>query len=111
MVDAKKWSAAFAQMNALASNLPMWPGEDDVAFFHDIVNRMEEASGEDYSAFRIAQSRIRQVMVSKTPSMTGGPDDCSYATRVDSGYFRAQVQGLKNLFPDPPKYRSLVFCL
>ena len=59
MIDDKRFSVAWARFDALRRNIPPWLKTEQVAEYHSIVDGLQEASGEDLSAFRIPDDQIK----------------------------------------------------
>ena len=59
MRDHGKWNIAIARLAQFIANLPQSPNEVHVSKFHDIVQLLQEASGQNLSRFRIAPDRIQ----------------------------------------------------
>jgi len=60
MFDEKKWSIACIKFKAYYGNVPPWIKTAEVAYYHELVSALEEASGEDLSHFKIPAERVRR---------------------------------------------------
>jgi hypothetical protein len=116
MFNAQKWRIAMSRFNGYYAHPPSWPKEKDVEDYHSHVAALEEASGEDLSLFRIPADRLeRRVVGGRRAAYGGGPGSTIYAKdkSIDSDYFQAQLDGLKNYLltiehrPSSPNYEDL----
>jgi hypothetical protein len=97
--DAKKWKIAVSQLAGFMQHIPTSIDEDDVEQFHGIVKLLEEASGEDFSYFKIPPEKLAPHVTSFQPRGYGGsPGSVNYSKKkfCDSKYFYSQVHGLSN---------------
>ena len=60
MDDYKKWNLAAARFVGFANNVPNIVNENRVNEYHSIVDALQEASGENLSAFRISAEELKQ---------------------------------------------------
>lgn len=96
MTDDKKWALGWAKFDALYKNLPKHPTEDVVRDFHQILDLIQEASGEDLSPFRIPEPRIQPHVVSF--NVVSGKQQLSSTRYCDRDYFLAQMDGVRGYF-------------
>lgn len=97
--DAKKWNLGIAKLGALMVHCPLDVDEGDVVQFHEIVALLEEASGEDFSTFRIPSQKLAVRATSMQPGgFRMGRGSVTYSDKkyCDSRYFRGQLHGLAN---------------
>lgn len=98
MRDSGKWNVGTAQLRGFAANLSQSPDEDDVAHYHEIIKLLEDGSGEDLLAFKVAPERLKPRVASVTMATDWGPGRTRYTTKkyVEIAYLRSQVQGLSH---------------
>jgi hypothetical protein len=97
--DEKKWNVGLSLLNGFMQHLPASPDEELVEQFHGIVKILEEASGEDFSYFKIPAEKLAPKLTSIRPGgYGGGPGSATYSKKkyCESSYFRSQVHGLAN---------------
>jgi hypothetical protein len=95
--DAKKWNVGISLFSSFMQHLPTSPDEDQVEQYHGIVKILEEASGEDFSHFKIPIEKLAPQITSATRGGYGGsPGSATYSKKkyCDNSYFRSQVHGL-----------------
>ena len=59
MRDEKQWRKAVVEFQALRGNVPGYVSEAFVRDYHEILDRMSVASGEDFDLFRVPQSELK----------------------------------------------------
>lgn len=118
MFDQKKWSIAYIKFKAYYGNVPSWIKTPEVAYYHELVSALEEASGEDLSHFKIPPERLKpKVVGAQRGSYRGGPGRTIYSSEsyCDNDFFQSQLDALneylKTLSPKPSessnKYEQL----
>lgn len=98
MRDAKSWNLGISKLSAFMQHLPE-PNQETVVQYHDIIDRLEGGSGEDFSPFRIPPDKLKPKVLSVTRgAYGGGPGHVNYSKEkyCDSKYFTSQVHGLAN---------------
>ncbi len=118
MDDARKRSLALAQFDAFRNHPPSAFDEDEVTQFHQIVTSLEEAWGEDLSAFRIPDSRMKRRVISVGPvrARPGRPPSggrkMSDKRYCDGSFMRRQMEGIVSYFQNlqaPSERRKIGF--
>jgi hypothetical protein len=101
MLDAKKWTLADVRLQAMRKSIPTYVDLDMVAEYHGIVSAFEEASGEDFSAFRIPDSKIAPRVTSIQLGSSRRPGRTSYSDEkyCQAEYFGRQIEGLAAYLP------------
>lgn len=102
MDDSTKWNLGIAKLSGFVKHVRPPYREDDVADFHGIVTLLEEATGADLSHFKIPAGKLEQEVVgAQRGSYNGRPGRLLYGSKktVDSGFFRAQLEGLASYLP------------
>jgi hypothetical protein len=113
MFDQKKWSIAYIKFKAYYANVPSWIKTEEVAYYHQLVAALEEASGEDLSHFKIPAERVKpKVVGAQRGSFRGGPGRTIYSSEsyCDNDFFQSQLDALneylKTLAPRASEARS-----
>jgi hypothetical protein len=89
--DDGKCSAVVARLVSLVADLPQVPSQNNVFQYHEIIEILEEACGQDLSQFRIAPHRLNsRVRTNSSHWQTRFAPQ----TSVDHTYFCSQVHGL-----------------
>lgn len=70
--DSQKWSLGVSMLGGFAQHLPSSPDEEAVGHFHKILSILQEASGEDLSAFGIPVDKLERRVTSVTRGGYGG---------------------------------------
>jgi hypothetical protein len=119
MDDSTKWNLGVAKLSGFRAHVRPPYREEEVGDFHGIVTLLEEATGADLSHFKIpAEKMQREVIGAQRGSYSGRPGRVFYGSKksVDSGFFRAQLDGLASYLPTlegvkgsarPNRYESL----
>lgn len=97
--DDKRWKIGIFQLAGFMQHIPTSIDEGNVEQFHGIVKLLEEASGEDFSYFKIPPEKLAPRVTSFQPRSYGGsPGSVNYSQKkfCDSKYFYSQVHGLSN---------------
>jgi hypothetical protein len=97
--DAKKWNLGLSLLTAFMQHLPASVDGGHVEQFHGIVKILEEASGEDFSLFKIATEKLAPVVTrARGGGYGGGPGSVTYSKKkyCDSKYFSSVVHSLSN---------------
>ncbi len=97
--DAKKWAVGLSLLSGFMKTLPLSYDEDHVEQFHGIMKKLEEASGEDFSHFKIPAEKLAPRVTSLRPGGYGGsPGSANYSKKkfCDVNYFRSQLFGLSS---------------
>jgi hypothetical protein len=97
MFDQKKWSIAYIKFKAYYANVPSWIKREEVAYYHQLVAALEEASGEDLSHFKIPSDRLKPKAIgAQRGSYRGGPGHTIYSSEpyCDNDFFQSQLDGL-----------------
>ena len=98
MDDARRRGLAWAKFTALRNNLPRTWDETAVSDFHQILVGLQEAFGEDLSAFRITQDRMKPVPVNVQRQPRSGrpvpPPLMSQARYCSVQFALQQVEGV-----------------
>jgi hypothetical protein len=95
--DAKSWKVGLSLLSGFMKALPTSFDEDQVGQFHDILKKLEDGSGEDFSHFKIAAEKLAPRVTSFRPRGYGGsPGSVNYSKKryCDSDYFRSQLYSL-----------------
>jgi hypothetical protein len=111
MDDDRKWHLAWAQLDAFQKNLPSLVEEKHVAEFHDILKLLDEATGEDISAFRIPDEEVKpRITGILRPAFSGRrPGHTSYSDKkyCDRNLMLRKIDAVygyfKRLQPPPEK--------
>jgi hypothetical protein len=64
MADDRQWALAWAKFEAMYKNIPTPVTEVHVRDFHEILDLLQRASGEDLASFRVSDSRLKPRMTS-----------------------------------------------
>jgi len=98
MEDQKKWHVAWARFSGFQTAPPSGWDAQTVEDFHEVLTALEAASGDDLTAFRIPQSRMKPQETSWN-TMTG---QATYTDELycDPQYARRQVEGVAAYFAD-----------
>ena len=118
MLDKKKWTLAGVRLQAMRKSIPTYVDKDMVAEYHGILTAFEEASGEDFSAFRIPDSKItpRVTSIQMGSSRRPGRSHYSSESYCRAEYFERQIEGVAAYLPhlqnpnssaDPRDYDSM----
>ena len=102
MLDPQKWKIAIARFNGYCKNVPTWIKTENVDDYHQILNALAEASGEDLSQFKIPDEKLRPRVTSVRPGgYGGGPGSVTYShdKYCDPTFFRGQIDSLKHYLP------------
>jgi hypothetical protein len=102
MDDPTKWNLGVAKLSGFMKHVRAPYGEAEVGDFHGIVAMLEEATGADLSHFKIPAGKMeRQVIGARRASYSGHPGGVLYSSEksCDSGFFRAQLEGLVSYLP------------
>ncbi len=96
MHDYKKWNLAAARFVGFANNTPNTVNENRVNEYHSIIDALQEASGENLSAFRISAEELRPKTIRGQVGLIGYPRHTEYSAEkyCDNGYFARQLHGL-----------------
>ncbi len=112
MIDDKRFSVAWARFDALRRNIPPWLKTEQVAEYHSIVDDLQEASGEDLSAFRIPDDQIKPRITAVTRGTIRSPGRAFYSKDAycDDNFFARQVSALATYIQslEERQQRSLV---
>jgi phage terminase small subunit len=114
MDDNRRWLIAWSRFEAFRKNPPNWWDEGAVSEFHDIVDSLEEASGEDLSSFRVPESELKHEIVVRLRA-TGrrpGRKIMSKKRYVDEQFMHRQIEGIASYFQNlqsPPLPRKIGF--
>jgi len=98
MQDEKAWRIAISQFNALRSNIPSSVSEDVVSEYHNILETLQSASGEDLSSFRVPQDQIEPRVASFRMGSRRGPGGSTYTRQkyCDTDFFTRKVTALSS---------------
>jgi hypothetical protein len=116
MRDMQKWKLAMSRFNGYYANVPPWLKAEQIADYHSIVTALEEASGENFSHFKIPPDKIRPKIIAVRPGGRHYPGSAQYSKEgyCDSTFFQGQIDGLKNYLHNiqqgahmPSKYDTL----
>ena len=101
MLDEKKWTLANVRLQAMRKSIPTYVDKDLVAEYHGILAEFEEASGEDFSAFRIPESKITPRVTSIQIGTSRRPGRTHYSNEsyCQGDYFERQVEGVAAYLP------------
>lgn len=98
--DPKKWNLGIAKLSGFMTYLREPFREDQVKQFHEIVDLLEQGSGENLAHFKIPSDRLRIEVIGAqlVTDFSGRPSIPIYSNeeRVDGSYFRSQVHGIAN---------------
>jgi hypothetical protein len=113
MLDQKKWSIAYIKFKAYYANVPSWIKTPEVAYYHELVSALEQASGEDLSHFKIPADRVKpKVVGAQRGSYRGGLGRTLYSSEsyCDNDFFKSQLDALneylKTLAPKSAEPRN-----
>ena len=109
MDNPTKWNLGVAKLSGFMAHVRPPYREDEVGDFHSIVTLLEEASGADLSHFKIPTAKLeREIIGARRRSYSGRPGGVLYGSKksVDSGFFRAQLQGIASYLPTLQDARS-----
>jgi len=108
MFDQKKWSIAYIKFKGYYANIPPWIKAPEVAYYHELVSALEEASGEDLSHFKIPTDRVKPKAIgAQRGSYRGGPGHTIFSSEsyCDDDFLKSQLDALneylKTLAPKP----------
>ncbi len=111
MFDRKKWSIAYIEFKGYYGNVPAWIKSPEVAYYHELISALEEASGEDLSHFKIPPERVKpRVVGAQRGSYRGGPGRTIYSSEsyCENDFFQSQLdalnQYLETLAPKPAEF-------
>jgi hypothetical protein len=118
MLDEKKWTLAGVRLQAMRKSIPTYVDKDMVAEYHGILTAFEEASGEDFSTFRIPDSKITPRVTSIQIGSSRRPGRSHYSSEsyCRGEYFERQIEGVAAYLPhlqnpnssaDPRDYDSM----
>jgi hypothetical protein len=97
--DPKKWNLGLSLLGGFMQHLPASFDEDHVKQFNKIILTLEEASGEDFSHFKVPDEKLARIAKSSRPGgYGGGRGSVTFSKKkfCDSDYFRSQVRSLSN---------------
>ncbi len=72
-MDEKAWALAWARFDSLRENPPVTWWEDEVEKYHKALTLLEQASGEDLSEFRVADSELHHRVSGTRQGFSGIP--------------------------------------
>jgi hypothetical protein len=58
-MDKKAWALAWARFDSLRENPPLYWNENEVMKYNAILKELEQASGENLSAFQVAENEFK----------------------------------------------------
>jgi hypothetical protein len=97
MIDAKKWALARARFDALRKNVPKEVDRSRIDEYHQILDGLQQASGEDLSTFRIPESEVKPRIVGAVPGTRSHPGRLLYGhEECDESFFARQIESLAN---------------
>ena len=101
MGDEHKWKLAVARFQAIRNNVPGYVKESLVNEYHEVLEQMATASGEDMASFRIPQSEIKPRVTSVRPGSRGGRGSATYSSDnyCDQNRFERTLEALANSIP------------
>jgi hypothetical protein len=97
MVDPKTFKMAAFRLEALRRDIPEDITEDHVVEYHRLLRELQEASGEDLSAFRISDNEVQKRLVRSLVTFLGAPPPPPIYTEkkhCDRNLFSRQVEAL-----------------
>ena len=100
--DQKRWDQGNAMLDGFARNVPTPVSEKAVQQYHDIVGILEEASGEDLSAFAIPPEKLEpRLLGSRRGSFRGGRGSSIYSKEksCEEDFFLSKLQALVRYLP------------
>ena len=102
MTEDKKWALAWAKFEAMYKNLPREVTENYVRDFHEILDLLQQASGEDLASFRVPGSRVQPIVTSF--NMISGRQTYSDVRYCERAYLLTQMDGVRGYFDilNPP---------
>lgn len=110
MADDRQLALAWAKFEAMYKNLPASVTEDHVRDFHEILDLLQQASGEDLASFRVSDSRVQPRLTSF--NMISGRRTFSAIRYCDRAYLLTQMDGVRGYFDNlepPPKKAQVGF--
>lgn len=101
MLDEKKWTLASVRLQAMRNSIPTYVDKDMVAEYHGILTGFEEASGEDFSAFRIPDTKVTPRVTSIQMGSSRRPGRTQYSSEsyCRGEYFERQIEGVAAYLP------------
>jgi hypothetical protein len=102
MPDEKKWRLALSQFHAIRSNAHGFIHEKLVIEFHEMLDLMTAASGEDLGSFRIPTTEIKPRIVSVQMGSRNrrGSTQMSKDNYCDSNLFKRKLESLSHYIPN-----------
>src|SRR5579862_6700696 len=95
--DVTNWNLGVSQLAGLIQHPPAWPDENDVQDYHDILELLQYASGQELSRFRISDNRLTQTVIGARPGgYRRGSGSVRYSEKkyCDERYFYSQLHAL-----------------
>lgn len=99
-MNEREWALAWARFYSLKANPPFEWDENEVSKYHEILELLEGVSGESLSAFRVAESKLKQKGTSiifgslrRPPRVT-----TSEGRYCDDRYMCQQLEGVEMYF-------------
>ena len=106
MDDYRKWHLAWAKLDAFSKDLPTSVLEKHVTEFHEILDLLSQASGEDVSPFRIPNEEVKPIV---TSFVMGKPGSATYSRdkHCDKNLMVRRINEVRNYFEriSPPAER------
>ena len=114
MTDDRKLNVAWAKFEAFRNNIPSWPTEEVAAEFNRIVTDLQDASGEDLTAFMIPDSELKPKIVSVSRATMRRPGRVNYSDKryCDDNFLHRQIDGIVFYFQglqSPPEKAKVGF--
>jgi hypothetical protein len=81
MIDERRWALGRVKLEAVKNNLPSWIYEPQVAECHQIVDLLQQASGEDLAPFRISESQLKQQVIGAVSGSRRRPGQVFYGDK------------------------------
>jgi hypothetical protein len=100
--DTKKWNIAVSMLSGFMQHVPTSISEECVQQYHQILSQLEDASGEDLSAFKIPEGKLQKEVTGFRPGgYRGGRGSVSYSKLrfCNYSYFSSQLHGVANFIP------------
>lgn len=101
MTPNREWALAWANFDSFKNNLPEEVEDTHVNEYHQILDLMENSSGEDLSAFRIPDDKLEPKILSfQPPRYRGGGGSVRYSGKktCDRNFMQRKLQALESYF-------------